>query len=489
MPVRLSGALFVSFLAFAAPPSPAAGPQTRIPLVVPAGVPLRLYLTRRVPKRAGVPVEAKLLEAVYVFDREVVPAGTRVLGRVAGIRPVSKGERRMAVLNGDFTPLHVAQIEFTSLLLPDGRQIPIHTVESAGLNSIVPLHPPKQKKTQQAAGTRGIIGAGKQAAKDQIHGQIDRVKSIPDIVRAPGRKERLTDFLMSKLPYHPQYVRNGTRFDAELRDPLSFGSEPVDAAALSSLGSEPAPDSLVHARLLTPLDSATSRQGEAVHAVLSQPLFSADHKLVLPEGTHLDGTVVRAQKARWFHRSGHLRFNFQNVELPPEVAQLDLGAPAPAAIQPAAAHQTKLEFRTEASLKAAESSHAPVKVDKEGGVQAKESKKRFIGTAVAVMLARRAGDNDPIRAKGTHTVIGQDPNVAGRTIGGGFGFGLLGAAVAQSSRWVGAAFGYYGMAWAVYSTVIARGSEVEFDKDAVLDIGFNTRQPAAPSSSKFASGQ
>ncbi len=160
--------------------------------------------------------------------------------------------------------------------------------------------------------------------------------------------------------------------------------------------------------------------------------------------------------------------------------QLFANAPAvPAAVAAPAAKPKQLQFRTEATLKATESGAAPLKVDREGGVQAKESKTRFIGTAVAVLVASKAGDNDPIRAKGTRTVIGQQQNVAGRTLGGGFGFGLLGAAIAQSSRTVGAAFGYYGLAWTVYSTVIARGAEVEFRKNAAVDIGFNTRPAVA----------
>src|ERR1700722_633726 len=51
-----------------------------IPLTVPAGVPLRLYLTKRIPKRFNAPVEAKTLSPIYAFDHEVIPAGTRVLG-------------------------------------------------------------------------------------------------------------------------------------------------------------------------------------------------------------------------------------------------------------------------------------------------------------------------------------------------------------------------------------------------------------------------
>jgi hypothetical protein len=107
--------------------------------------------------------------------------------------------------------------------------------------------------------------------------------------------------------------------------------------------------------------------------------------------------------------------------------------------------QEGLQFRTQATLSAAEGGNAPLKVDKEGGVQATESKTRFIGTAVAVLISRRAADNDPERSQ-TGAITGRSSNIGGRTLGGGMGFGLLGAIAAQSSRNVGAAFGYYGLA-------------------------------------------
>ncbi len=118
-------------------------------------------------------------------------------------------------------------------------------------------------------------------------------------------------------------------------------------------------------------------------------------------------------------------------------------------------------------------------------MQAKESKTRFLGLAAAMMVARSAGDNDPIRNQ-SHQVIGQSQNVGGRTLGGGFGFGLLGMGIAQSSRWVGTAFGYYGMAWSIFSTLIARGSEVQFAKDAMIDVRFDTRtdQPSGGNAPK-----
>jgi len=417
-------------------------------------------------------VEAKLLESVFAFDREVLPAGTIALGQVSRVQPVGKWQRAKAIVNGDFTPLRLAQVEFTTLVLPDGRKLATHTVETVGLNSIYtePSNKPSKKKKQQTQPQNqngGILGTAKQTAKDRINGAINsRTRGIADIVRGPNKREKFVDFLWAKLPYRPQYVRRGTRFDAPLREPLAFGFAPVKQGDFAALGSQPLPDSVVHARLLTPLDSASAKLGQEVKVVVSAPLFSPDHKLVMPEGTLLTGTVVVAKKARSFHRPGQLRFNFQKVDLPEEVAKLRTTAPAP--------------FPTSATLGAAEGSGtAPLKVDSEGGVKAKESNTRFIAPVIALMLASRAADNDA----GHHHDAGAsgDSNVSGRTLGGGSGFGMLGAAVSQSSRYVGMAFGYYGLAWSVYSSVIARGGEVQFDKNAVLDLKFGARTPVPAS--------
>jgi hypothetical protein len=468
--------------------SPGNQPQS-IPLTVPAGVPLRLYLTKRVPKRMDAPVEAKLAEPVYSFDREVIPSGTQAIGHVSRLESVSKWQRARAILGGDFTPLHVAQIQFTSLVLPDGREIPARTIPSEGLNSLLPVRPPR-RRTQNVQSAGGLVDASKQKIKDQANAQIDRIRSLPDLVRGTDKKEWLSDYLLSRLPYHPQYVRSRTRFNAELSAALNFGSEAVTPGSMALLGSQPAAGSVVHARLLTALDSASSMQGQKVEAVLEQPLFSADHKLILPEGTQVDGSVVVAKKAGWFHHAGRLRFNFQNVALPQEAGLLaspQTSAPS----QTTEGHEEKkLELRTQGMLTAAEGDKAPLKVDSEGGVQATESKTRFIGTAVALLVSRAAADNDPIRAPSSGgvrgAIIGRSQNVGGRTLGGGLGFGLLGTIAAQSSRTVGAAFGYYGLAWSVFSTVVARGPEVQFDKNAVIDIGFNARVSKPESDSPVA---
>jgi hypothetical protein len=464
----LISAFFLFPASVAAQTAPDEGAPT-VSLTVPSGAPLRLYLTHRVSKRTGAPVEAKLLESVFAFDREVIPAGTVALGKVTGTQPVGKWQRVTAILNGDFTPLHRGLIEFTELRLPDGRELSTHTVQTPGLNSIF-IEPSKKKQTKAAHpqnATGGILGTAKTTARDRINGALNaRTRGFADIVRGPDKKERLIDLLWTKVPYHPQYWRRGARFDASLGDPLQFGVAVLKPQDLSALGTQPVPDSVGHLRLLTALSSDSVKQGETVEAVLTAPVFSPQHQLVLPEGTRLTGEVVLAKKARSFHRPGQLRFNFQKIDLP----QIDLP-------RDVATFRAPASLKTQATLQAAEGSgQAQVSVDPEGKVQAKESKTRFIAPVISLMLASRAADNDA----GHHGAGGSsgDPNVAGRTLGGGLGLGLAGAAISQSSRYVGMAFGYYGLAWSVYSSVFARGGEVQFEKNAMMDIRFGARTPA-----------
>jgi hypothetical protein len=446
-----------------------------IQLSVPAGAPLRLYLTKKIPKSLGAPVEGKLMEPIYAFDREVVPAGSLITGKVSRVEPIGKMRRFQTILNGDFTPLRGALVEFDSLTLPDGRKLAVHTAETVPLNSIyvepsTKQKPPKKNQKTPAAQNPngGILGTAKQNAKDRVNAAINaRTRGVADIVRGPNKKEKLVDFVWAKSPYHPQNVRRGTRFDAPLEDPLEFGTETLKAADLTELGTQPSADTVVRARLLTELDSASAKAGDPVEALVAAPLYSAEHKLLIPAGTHIIGTVSVANKARTFHRGGQLRFNFQRIELPAEIANWRGAAPGLPQSQ-----------KNQATLDAAEGSGpARIKVDSEGGVQAQESKTRFIAPALALLIASKAADTDADH----HGVGGSggEANVGGRTLGGGLGFGLLGAAVSQSSPYVGMAFGYYGLAWSVYSSVIARGGEVQFNKNAMLDIRLTGKTPPA----------
>jgi hypothetical protein len=58
-----------------------------------------------------------------------------------------------------------------------------------------------------------------------------------------------------------------------------------------------------------------------VEAVVTRPVFSADHSLLIPEGARLLGDVVEAQRARFLHRNGKVLFVFRQIKLPEGAAQ------------------------------------------------------------------------------------------------------------------------------------------------------------------------
>ena len=67
--------------------------------------------------------------------------------------------------------------------------------------------------------------------------------------------------------------------------------------------------------------------------------------------------------------------------------------------------------------------------------------------AVSVVIASQAGyEGRHADADEPGKYVGGGAHVSGRTLGGGLGLGMLGAAISQSSPYVGMAFGYYGLA-------------------------------------------
>ena len=77
---------------------------------------------------------------------------------------------------------------------------------------------------------------------------------------------------------------------------------------------------------------------------------------------------------------------------------------------------------------------APIKVDSEGTVKAMEPKFRLLAPTYQRFVASRAADNDAGRVSVAAANHAGGGNVGGRTLGGGLGFGLLGSAIAETSR-------------------------------------------------------
>ena len=282
-------------------------------------------------------------------------------------------------------------------------------------------------------------------AKQKVSETVASIRSI----REPGQMGRLKDAVVQQLPYHPQYLAKGTVYDAELAASISFGR--AVPAAPAPAGTRPAPDSILTARLTTTLDSSKTPRGTPFEAVITETVFSADHQVVLPEGTKLTGEVTFATPARRFHRNGQLRFLFETVQVPNQAA-----APLVGALH---------------SIDASDDDH--VAVDDEGGATLENSKTRFIAPALAILSLRASMDGDGHRfadPDGDGSIKTAGSGVGSRGVGGFIGMGLIGAAVSQITRPVGIAMGAYGAARTIYTNVLGKGREVTFPADTPIQV-------------------
>ena len=133
--------------------------SSTLPLTVPVGAPLHIALTKKVPvKHAGVPVEGKVVENVYVFDHLVIPAGSRVMGQVTKVDNAPRKERALAIANGNFTPLRHAHVDFNTLVEADGKRIPLQTNVSQGAPSMVHM----------------VAGANEKKKKGRVASKVER---------------------------------------------------------------------------------------------------------------------------------------------------------------------------------------------------------------------------------------------------------------------------------------------------------------------------
>lgn len=405
-----------------------------------------------------------MTEPVYAYDRIVIAGGTKVRGHVAHIDSGSKFVRARAYLNGNLSPTKHAVLAFDTLLLDDGREVAIDTVVKGGIPNV------SRRVAGGSSSTRHQTGSDQPAdqasptlasrarseirqrtadavseAKQRVRDTFASIKSV----REPGQLHRLKDAAVQQLPYHPQYLAKGTVYDAELSSPISFGRA-VPAVAAPA-GTAPAPDSILTARLATTLDSSKTPRGTPFEAVVTETVFSADHQVILPEGTKLTGTVTFAAPARRFHRNGRLRFLFERVQVPNQPPAPLLGA-----------------------LHAIDASADDrVAVDDEGGATVENSKTRFIAPALSLLSlhASLEGDghhfDDP---DGDGSIKTAGSGAGSRGLGGFLGMGLLGAAVSQITRPVGVALGVYGAAHTIYTNVLGKGREVIFAEDTPIQV-------------------
>ena len=379
---------------------------------------------------------------MYAFDKLLIPAGTRVTGKISAIDAVSIKVRTLQAMDGNFSPVRGVHVQFDELVLADGRHLPIQTVASPAPNGVLRFvaanaKGEKKNKVQEAASRRI------DRARQQIRQQWSELEKQ---IHAPGKMHKVKRYAIAQLPVHPQYIDVGTSFNADLLEPLDFGTESLEAESLTSIGTPPPAGSAVHARLLTALSSASAKKGDVVEALLTEPLL-ASKRLILPEGSVIRGSVTQARPARRLARNGQLRILFHEVAPPNGIAEQV---------------QTSLEA-------VAVAKGENLKLDQEGGAQVTTPKTRYLTTGIQVMLA--VGSSMPDRDARAGGDGGGD--VGGGAANGASGFRFVGMAVGllARSRLLARGFGAYGAASSIYYKFLARGRDVVYPKDMTMVIG------------------
>jgi hypothetical protein len=405
---------------------------TVVPLIVEKGVPLQVLLTDKLRFKVNESVHATIAEPVFSFDREVIPAGTKVEGTITGFESAGKWKRISAMLGGDFTPQREPQITFHTLVFADGTRLPI--------------------QTSALAGSEKVVGSDKQHDSDLKN-------SFTSSVKKPG-KEELKNWAWGLAPFHPQYLPLGVRMSAVLLTPLDFGEAVLGKNALDQIGSELPADTVASVRLVTPLDSRTAQPGTPVEALLTRPLFSEDHKLVFPVGTRFQGNVTEVTSARALHHHGQLSFALTTIAAP-SLWQLNAIEPQPIAaslVSVAVGHDMK-------NLRIKDGNTARIV----------ESKTRFIAPAWAFISAGRSLNStshdfetallDGYRSKFLKQVLGDTKP----------GFGLPATIAGSMVPPVHMGLGFYGAARSVYSTFLGRGRDINLPDNTAMEIRLGKR--------------
>jgi hypothetical protein len=408
--------------------------------LVPAGVPLRVELDKSYPLHVGTRIQGHLTESVYLIDHVAIPANSRVYGTITSKHSVSRQVRTAAMFNGDLTPLKNADVTFSDLETPDGRHFNIDTDTTERTSKLVRMANPEQAP-RRSLGQR--IAAAFRWTK----------KETASAFTAPNKLDTAKQALYAQIPVHPQELWAGTQYDAELKQPLELTGQDVPAAAPAADLSELKLTGNIEARLVDPVDSNTARPGMPVEAVLTQPLFENDPattlqvadatvpaggeahgKLLLPEGTHLIGSVVEAKPAGMFGHNGSLRFTFRKAELP--------------------AGDERVVHGRVIAVESVRSDR--VQIDNEGQIKANGSN-RFLAPITLGSLAAVSDSTGAGLVKEAMTSNGLD--LLSRVIGTAAGnSGLI------------SGFAYYEVGKVVYDTWIARGHEVVFAKNTRLEI-------------------
>lgn len=420
-----------------------AGPGT-----VPAGAPLALSIDRNYPMRMGETIHARLMYGIYADNKLMLPANTEVTGSVVALEP-DRVRRLRARLGGDFTPFRTPEVRFTQVVLTDGRTVALESgAATNGTQVYRAVTPPPSK----GGFLRQEFNNGVNAARGDLANFI-----------APGKGDRLLQWVYSQIPYHPQRIDKGTTWTVETTAAMDVPAQapaPIVAPAppkkqhfweVQTPKAAPPENKgawIVQADLDGALSSETSKAGQLIKAVVAEPIYTADNNLAVPQGAVLTGEVTRARPARRWGRTGVLTFNFSQLQMPDQETQ-----------------------NVETRLTGADSTEN-LALNSEGQATSKPQDKLAIPFILAVMASRPL-DQDNRSGHPTDTTQKEG-------VGGAAGLGLVGTAIgiAGGSRYFAASIGYWGAARSIFRRWIAPGQKINFAKDTRIVVETTPRRSA-----------
>jgi len=191
-----------------------------VSMTVAAGTPIKVALDSEVRVReVGEAIHGKTTEPVYAFDKLLIPVGTVVNGKVSAIDAVSKKVRTLAATDGNFSPRRNVHVQFEELVMADGRHVPLQTVASPapdGVLRFVSANEKEKKNKVEDAAAKKVS-----ATRQEIRRQWSELQKQ---IHEPGKIHKLKRIALAQLPVHPQYIDSGTSFNADLQQPLDFGT-------------------------------------------------------------------------------------------------------------------------------------------------------------------------------------------------------------------------------------------------------------------------
>jgi hypothetical protein len=373
-------------------------------LSIPAGETLRVTVPKGFRVRGrGQPVTATLTQPLFAGGDLAIAPGAILSGYVSSIINQDKQARVGRLLSGDFTPPHVVAISFDRITMHDGTTIPIQSQATQGQEDV---------KTSVYRSKKDRPGI-KAQVRDQVKGAV----------HTPNKMQRLTEAAVTSLPYHPEYINQGTVYDVSLAQPLAV----PDRGPLVLPANAEQPGHYLHLRLLTPIGSAKGSFGQSITAVLSEPYFNSSHQMVYPAGLRIVGKVESCAPAGWLGKHGSLMFAFTSVEMPDNSTR-----------------------RLAASVHAVDASQdQALAVGEEGDLKATTSRMAQVTAPLSLMgPSRAAADNTTVKTAWSRAGEGRK------------GMGFLGSGAAQASAGAAIGLGYYGAARKLYAAFVAKGSDV-----------------------------